>query len=273
MKKLSLLMIGNSFSEDTVSYAYEIAYAVGIDDVNVCNMYIGGCSLDTHYYNAINDVPSYDFQQYENGEWIHNPGKTLKFGIEYANWDYISLQQASGVSGKPSSYSNLALLMDYVQNTATNKNVKLIWNMTWAYQKNSTHGDFPLYDNDQATMYNAIINAVKTQVLTKNCAAVIPNGTAIQNARTSFIGDNLTRDGFHLSLDAGRYIAGLTLVYTLNGIFPLDITFAPRQMSKECKKACQESAKNAILNAFSVTPSLSPDFFSASDKAPHPLKN
>ncbi len=29
---------------------------------------------------------------------------------------------------------------------------------------------------------------------------IIPTGTAIQNARTSFVGDHMNRDGYHLDL-------------------------------------------------------------------------
>lgn len=78
-------MIGNSFSEDTVRYVYDIAYAAGIEKVIVCNMYIGGCSLYTHCKNALNNTAAYDFQTYENGEWKHNTEKTLGYGIKYAD--------------------------------------------------------------------------------------------------------------------------------------------------------------------------------------------
>ena len=35
-------------------------------------------------------------------------------------------------------------------------------------------------------------------------------GTAIQNARTSFVGDHMNRDGYHLDLKIGRYTAACT---------------------------------------------------------------
>jgi hypothetical protein len=67
-------------------------------------------------------------------------------------------------------------------------------------------------------MYNAIVNAVNTKILTNNdIAIVIPSGTSIQNVRTSFIGD-MTRDGYHLSYGIGRYIASMTYVKALTGL-------------------------------------------------------
>ncbi len=255
MKELKLLMIGNSFSEDTVRYVYEIAGAAGIEKINVCNMYIGGCSLKTHYENALSNAAAYDFQTYENGEWKHNCGKTLEYGIVYADWDFISLQQSSGLSGIPSSYADLNNLMNYVKSVATNPDFKFIWNMTWAYQQGSTHEDFVKYDKNQLVMYNDIIDAVKSQIIGKDFKLLVPIGTAVQNARTSFIGDALTRDGYHLSYDVGRYLAGLTLVRSLCGKDVSDISYSPEGVSETISKICKESAENAFRKPFEITSS------------------
>ena len=82
---------------------------------------------------------------------------------------------------------------------------------------------------------------------------IIPNGTAIQNARTSFIGDTLTRDGHHLTYNLGRYIAGLTLVKTITGVDVTQINYAPNGLSEEYIKIAIESCNNAFENPFSIT--------------------
>ena len=65
--------------------------------------------------------------------------------------------------------------------------------MTWAYQADSTHSGFNNYGKDQMTMYNAIVNAAQTKIVTNdNIEIIIPVGTAVQNVRTSYIGDTLT---------------------------------------------------------------------------------
>ena len=65
--------------------------------------------------------------------------------------------------------------------------------MTWAYAENSTHSDFPRYDRDLMTMYNRIVAATNAKIDTNDrIFGVIPAGTAVQNARTSYIEDNLT---------------------------------------------------------------------------------
>ena len=255
MNKFNVLMIGNSFSEDTVQWVYKIAADLNIENVNVCNMYIGGCNLDTHYNNAINNSPDYDFQTYVNGEWTHNTGKILEYGITYYDWDYISLQQSSGVTGIASSFSKLQPLMDYVKQKATNKNFKFLWNMTWAFSSDSTHSAFVNYNYDQETMYNAIVKCVKSEILTKDFYKVIPSGTVMQNVRSSFIGDNVTRDGYHLSYDLGRYCAGLNLVYTLSGLDISSLNYAPSGVPESYKKVAIESVVNAGMTPYAVTKS------------------
>lgn len=250
---LKILTIGNSFSDDSMEYVYQIAQACGIEKVRLGNLYIGGCPLSTHVMNAENDSAAYDYRTNSSGAWSTRGAYKMSDAIRSENWDFISLQQASGSSGMADTYSDLAYLADYVRGLA-NTDAKLVWNMTWAYQQNSNHGEFPKYNRDQTTMYRAIVSAVKTTVVTDSrIAMVIPTGTAIQNARTSYVGDTLTRDGYHLTIDFGRYIAGLTFVHKLCGV-PIDnIRYAPAGVDEDARKIAVESVNNAVATPFEVT--------------------
>lgn len=95
-------------------------------------------------------------------------------------------------------------------------------------------------------MYNAIIDCVKSEVLKHNeFVNVIPSGTAIQNARTSSLGDSLDRDGYHLSYDLGRYIAGPCVLCNILNVKPEKIAFAPRGIDPY-RRIAVESVKNAV---------------------------
>ena len=276
-ESLKVLMIGNSFADDTINYAYEIAKSAGIpvENILIADIYIGGCSISTHWKNAQSNEPAYRFGLEKEGYFDGSSytGWTMKQAIEYAEWDYITFQQNSGNSGGRNSYANLQNLMDYVYGIATdtvnnpnaNPNVKFAWHQTWAYQQNSTSSAFATYGNDQMTMFNAIMSCLETEVLTKDFVAIIPNGTAIQNARTSFIGDTFSRDQHnHLSHDAGRYIAAMGLVGTLTGRDMTAITWKPTDsgfsypMSEEVIEVCKESWKNAMESPFEITKSKYP---------------
>ncbi len=267
--KLKVLMIGNSYADDAINYAYEIAKSAGIpkENIVIADIYIGSCSLATHWSNAQSNAAVYRFGLEKEGWFDGESYKnwTMEKAIKYTDWDFITLQQNSGNSGIASSYADLQNLMDYVLRTATNPNVKLVWHQTWAYAQNTTNAGFSSYQSDQMTMYKAIGSCLKTEVLTKDFAAVIPNGTAIQNARTSFIGDNLTRDGYdHLSEDAGRYIAALGLVGTLTGRDMSAVTWKPSDsgfpfsMSSQMLTVCKESWANAMAKPNQVTDSKYP---------------
>ena len=101
------------------------------------------------------------------------------------------------------------------------------------------------------TMYNAIINAVQTKV----SYTVIPNGTAIQNARTSLLGDTLTLDGHHLDLKIGRFIAGLTFALKVTGEDIANLTYAPGGINDTQLAIILESVQNALATPFAVTQS------------------
>lgn len=275
--RLKVLMIGNSYADDAINYAYEIARSAGIpaENILIADIYIGGCSLDTHWQNAQSGAAVYRFGLEKEGWFDGNSYQnwTMERAIKYADWDFITLQQNSGNSGKESAYANLQNLMNYVLGIATdtvnnpnaNPNVKLVWHQTWAYAQNSANEGFREYGRNQMTMYNAILSCLQSQVLTKDFAAVIPNGTAIQNARTSFLGDRLTRDEYdHLSYDAGRYMAAMGLVGTLTGRDMTAVTWKPTDsgfefiMSDEAIAVCKESWANAMAKPYEVTASAYP---------------
>lgn len=254
---LKILTIGNSFSDDMTQYAWQIADSLGVKEIYLGNLYIGGCSLDRHVSNAQNNAAAYEYRVNTDGTWNTTPNYRMGDAIASQDWDFVSLQQASGSSGIEGTYGKLQELIDYVRKMLpADAHTQLVWHMTWAYQQSSTHAEFPKYDSDQQKMYQMIVQTVQNKILTNDAfSAVIPNGTAIQNARTSVVGDALTRDGYHLTLDLGRYIAGLTLVNKLTGLDISEIAFAPDGMIAEDKAIAIESALNAVKTPFEVTQS------------------
>lgn len=255
-----VLFIGNSFSDDTIEYAYSIAKDIEVENILIGNLYYGGCTIEEHLSFLNDPNPHYNFRLARSEKIIHSaegdtPDTFIEEGVSYADWDYIIFQQGSRDSGIPYKYDNLPILIDYVKKLASNPNVIFGFNMTWAYAKNSKNGGFNSYSCNQETMYKGILESIRTKVLpNKDIKFVIPNGTAIQNARTSFIGDNLTRDeASHLSLDLGRYIAGLTFIVTLTRVDVDEIKIAPAGLSEKKILLAKESAKNAINNPFEVT--------------------
>ncbi len=175
-KTLKVLAIGNSFSVDGMEYIYGIAKSAGYTNIVLGNLYIGGCSLSKHESNAKNNAPAYEFFTNTDGKWVSNKSTTIATGLAYTDWDCISIQQVSGYSGLVGSFEpSLTNLISYVKKACPN--AKLVWHMTWAYQSNSGHSDFPKYGRDQIKMYNAITSATQKGILEAHkddFAGVIP---------------------------------------------------------------------------------------------------
>ena len=255
-RPLKLLAIGNSFSEDAIEQnLFELAGAAGHQMV-IGNMYIGGCSLERHWGNAQSNKPDYDYRKIGiDGKMTRTANYTLDKALRDEQWDYVSLQQVSQLSGMYSSFQpDLDSLIDYVR-ARVPATTKLIWHVTWAYAQNSTHGGFSNYDRNQEKMYRAIVEgAQRLKKENAQFSLFVPVGTAIQNARTSFVGDHLNRDGFHLDLVLGRYTAACTWFECLFGTKVVGNRYAPKGLDKAQKAVAQWSAHLAVERPFECSP-------------------
>lgn len=128
---LRILAIGNSFSEDAVeNNLHELGMEQGTCII-VGNMYIGGCSLQRHWTNAENDIPAYRYRKVKADGSIQQLDNTrLSTALRDERWDYVSLQQASGLSGRYETFEPyLKNLMAFVKRFAPH--AKIIWHETW----------------------------------------------------------------------------------------------------------------------------------------------
>lgn len=253
-KSFKILAIGNSFSCDSYEYLYRVADSMGEKNIVLGNLFIPGCTIDIHSANALYGAPVYQYFKNTDGQWKSTMFATIEKAVKEEDWDVITMQQGSGSSGMPESFSNLGLLVDCVNKIKPEK-TKLMWHMTWAYQGDSNHGHFVRYDRNQTKMYNAICSCVQNQVLAiKDFAGVIPSGTTIQNLRAGYMGDTLTRDGFHLSIPVGRYAAAVTMYFAITDkdVSKLRCDLSGLISKKELAeiKIC---VKNALDKPFAVT--------------------
>lgn len=257
-KTLKVLAIGNSFSNDTTHFLEDVAKAEGFETVLVGNLYISGCTLQTHAQNAAGNLPAYKFYMNYDGEWKTIEDCTLEYALKNQPWDIITMQQGSTWSGKPETFEpHLTNLIKYVNENKTNPNARLAWNMTWAYQTDFEKDMFAQYARNQDIMYNAIISTVKSTVQAhKEFSYIMPCGTAIQNARTSYVGDTLTRDGYHMS-ELGRVITSYTWLATFLNEPLTQINFTnvsdTLTLSDQDKAMILEAVNNAIKTPFAVT--------------------
>lgn len=252
-KTLKILAIGNSFSEDAVEqHLYELAAAEGIKII-VGNLYHGGCSLEQHYDYLKGDKPEYNYRKVVDGVKTDRPQTTLNYALKDEDWDYVSFQQASHFSGLKDTYSPyLENVVDYVK-ANIRPDTKLMWHMTWAYAADSRHDGFKRYGKSQSSMYNAIVEAAQYALKLRHFDVLIPCGTTIQNARTSYLGDTMCRDGYHLQLVYGRYAAACTWFEAVFGRSVVGNPYAPSGVDNRLKLTIQRAAHKAVKHPFKVS--------------------
>lgn len=230
---MKVLFIGNSFSGDLTRYLEAVADGA----LFARNLYIGGCSLATHVKNMKSGEDAYDYCK--DDVPLHKI--SIPDGLLKEKWDVISVQQVSGGSGIVESYEPyIGELLAYVKEKCPD--AKLVFHKTWAYENGSDHPDFVKYNNNRSEMYERICSA-SAEITKKYSLPVIPSGDAVEAARKlpefniAEGGMPITRDGYHLSLDYGRYLIALVANKFFTGKSAVEVSFMPEGTDvKICEK-------------------------------------
>lgn len=253
-RTIRVLAIGNSFSEDAIEQnLYELCLEHG-DTLIIGNAYRGGQGLESQWKVISTRMPDYEYRKVERGVRTNLKGKTIEAIVADEPWDVITFQQVSQDAGVAESYEPfLSQLLAYVKTIATNPHVRYGFQQTWAYAEHANHAGFVKYGHSQARMFKQIVAATK-QLLTQHhdIELLIPSGTAIQNARTSSLGDHLNRDGYHLDLGIGRYIAACTWAEIITGHSMVGSMFRPSGVTEEAVTIAQRAAHAACKQPFKV---------------------
>lgn len=195
---MKVLSIGNSFSQDAHTYLPFLAKGEG-EELLLGNLFLAGASLEDHYRNFIdeNEVYTYEVFLPNQTDKMAPDGIALHEAVEDDDWDIITLQQASPLSGVKESYEPyLSELMGYLQ--LVQPKAEIILHQTWAYEQGCDKKEFAeYYDGNQQKMYEKLTECYVEMATKNEIKRIIPTGFAWQIARGTFVGDRLTRDGFH----------------------------------------------------------------------------
>lgn len=239
---MKILSIGNSFSQDAQAYLHNVAKANGVDLYTV-NLYVGGCSLESHYQFMISGEPKYELEVngVTTGSYI-----TLKDALLSQDFDVITVQQSSPKSFDFSTYlPYLTKINAYVKNLCPN--AKIYIHQTWMYEKDSDILKNVTPFTDPVDMYNGIIDSYNKAYNAINADGLIPSGKAMYNALT-LGAKRVHRDGFHASLGIGRYLIALTWLKALTGLDIANDTY--NDLKEELTDEERIIAKKAVNMAF-----------------------
>lgn len=216
---MKILSIGNSFSQDATRYLHRLALSTEIN-IKVVNLYIGGCSLKTHYYNILEDSKSYDFEF--NGERT-GIKVSIKDALMSDEWDFITLQQVSHQSPKYFTYqpylNEIAL---YIRKYCPHS--KIVMHQTWAYEEGSERLCTELGYEKASDMFADIEKSYENASKDISAFGIIPSGQVFMQALKNGI-EKIHRDTFHASYGIGRYALALTWYTFFTGGNPNDVKF------------------------------------------------
>ena len=247
-----ILAIGNSFSANAVEQnLYELARSAG----KVCeigNLYIGGCTLAQHADLFHRDAASYEYRTIDRtGHYSNRKGVAPSEALHDGTWDYISVQQASALSGLYETYeADLPALLAAVKGACPS--AVILFHQTWAYAADSPNAGFANYGRSQQTMYDAIVRATERVTAAFGIDRVIPSGTAMQNLRATEVGDNLTADGSHLN-PLGRYTAACVWFETIFGSDVRENPYERADLPADYQRLARAAAHAAVESPFAVT--------------------
>lgn len=189
---LNILVVGNSFSVDSTEYLYEVAREAGYR-VTVGNVYKGKQYLSAHWSHVENNEAAYTYRKNRYGKWKIKKEVTVADALRDERWDIVIFHQRSKASGQKESYypkgdtegeSYVAMLAAYARSVCQNSDVRIGWEMTWAYPKDSEVPAFyRIYGGKQSVMYKRICRATRAVIeKEEGVDLIIQTGTALQNA-------------------------------------------------------------------------------------------
>ena len=208
---MNILSIGNSFSQDAQRYLHQIAKADGVN-LNVFNLYIGGCSLSTHYRNMLGDKSEYTLEM--NGESTGFK-VSIKDALLSRDWDFVTVQQVSSQAPYYETYQPyLSKLAEYIRLCVPK--AKTAVHQTWAYEQDSHRLNVELGYINYTDMLADVKASYKKAFEEINADIIIPSGEVFGKLIENGI-EKVHRDTFHASYGLGRYALGLLWYKTLTG--------------------------------------------------------
>ena len=85
---MKILAIGNSFADDSFEYFSKIANDFN-EEVIIGVLFIGGCSLKMHRYNAENNLSAYEYRKDMGCGFINHKDYSIKKALEDEDATYI----------------------------------------------------------------------------------------------------------------------------------------------------------------------------------------
>lgn len=286
---LKILTLGHSLALDCGHLLALIAETEGFGNLVVGTLYYSGCPLNKHVEFMEKDLPEYDLYLSSTNTAKTPPavteGVTLRQAVQFDYWDIIIMQGGVFEIAEDATYKsgNIQKIQAFVNENKINPNAYFAWNSPWApptdntlrdkypYENNPYYSSYTIYGDDRTVFFESVSECLKNNILTGDTFKfLIPSGTAIENAVTSYLEEkDIHRDYVHAS-DFSRVIASYVWYCKLAGIEQLEeikLDVIPRNFFKSTvgvedrvltdmeKAIILESVNNALKEPLKITQS------------------
>lgn len=206
-RSMDVLIVGNSFSRDTLFYTRDIAEEFDID-ITMGLAYNGGKDLKWHYDNREADALAFYLNEFGGSAIKSNVSLQSILTDASYDWDVIILQNyisntSSGVSD--TIWEKGVDIAKYVNNLVPDAEIKLnmIWSNEIGYSGTTSAAIQDTTDEYLRTKNDQLAAAIKTELNLDYDVEVVPVGTAIATARDyvdeeglNVFGATYYRDGY-----------------------------------------------------------------------------
>jgi hypothetical protein len=265
-KTLKVLTIGNSFSICLLKQLPQCAAAMPDCTLDLCSLYIGGCSLERHWNNVV-AATNKEFRPY-GVNWSYASVKDKKDApvakvvvkgkanipemLKADKWDVVTLQQASHFSWQPKTYQPFGdNLVKTIRELAPQAQIMV--QQTWSYTPYD--GRLKKWGLTPATMHEKL-KAAYAEFAKPYGFKIIPTGDAVQDFRKAMpspdgitgdpCGSPTGKDKFHLNRE-GNYLQACVW---LAALFDCDVTkltycpdFLPEARAVQMRKSAMAAVK------------------------------
>lgn len=231
---IKILTIGNSFSDNAITYLPEIVGSVPGYSVDIARASLGGCSLERHASLMAASEEDPDHKPYQNQY-------SLQDLLQMEDYDFVTIQQVSSLSFKPETFhphaGELIRLIEEYQPDA-----EIVIHQTWAYPNAGRLKDWNIsYDE----MYEGLVNSY--DLLSKQYdLSIMPVGSAFYLTHQKNDRIDLWSDDRHHANVNGCYLAGCVWFGKLFHLSPNKIRFVPDGMDEKTARTLRKMAAKEI---------------------------
>lgn len=231
MKRLFLL--------SALAFIVSCNTAVRQDTLKV--LFVGNASVEENFGDYLQKMAASEGRSLVMDNFCPEAGYA---GLEQALleelWDVVAMEQSDDIG---------EIFAAVKANTAAGCRLMLL--QGWAYANEAAYPGFEKYNFSQEEMYGALCKQSR-EYAKKYHLDIIPSGTAVQNSRKSFNGENVTSDGFHMTKLFGRYLLACTFYEAVCGTAAEIISYAPEHLDKDRTELARCCAHMACSNPYTA---------------------